>query len=146
MTTHLATERSGRRGGRSARNPVGRAGYVFVSGYVLLLFAFGVLPTCYAVWLALSNSRNQLVGLGNFTAQATQVFRNLIAALDAAGASPRHLIKLTTFVTDLSHLPAFRQVRDQFLDVEHQPASTLVQVSRLFRPEFLIEIEAMAYR
>ncbi|MDL5198789.1 sugar ABC transporter permease [Streptomyces sp. ALI-76-A] len=67
MTTHLATERSGRRGGRSARNPVGRAGYVFVSGYVLLLLAFGVLPTCYAVWLALSNSRNQLVGIGNFT-------------------------------------------------------------------------------
>lgn len=67
MTTHLATERSGRRGGRSARNPVGRAGYVFVSGYVLLLLAFGVLPTGYAVWLALSNSRNQLVGLGNFT-------------------------------------------------------------------------------
>ncbi|WP_060905417.1 sugar ABC transporter permease [Streptomyces europaeiscabiei] len=67
MTTHLATERSGRRGGRSARNPVGRAGYVFVSGYVLLLLAFGVLPTGYAVWLALSNSRNQLVGIGNFT-------------------------------------------------------------------------------
>jgi 2-iminobutanoate/2-iminopropanoate deaminase len=95
--------------------------------------------------VALDN-QGQLVGLGNFAAQATQVFRNLMAALDAAGASPRHLIKLTTFVTDLSHLPVFRQVRDQFLDVEHQPASTLVQVSRLFRPEFLIEIEAMAYR
>ncbi|GAA2570838.1 sugar ABC transporter permease [Streptomyces roseoviolaceus] len=67
MTTHLATERSGRRGGRSARNPVGRAGYVFVSGYVLLLLAFGVLPTGYAVWLSLSNSRNQLVGIGNYT-------------------------------------------------------------------------------
>ncbi|MEH0416851.1 carbohydrate ABC transporter permease [Streptomyces sp. B21-083] len=67
MTNHLATERSGRRRGRSARNPVGRAGYVFVSGYVLLLLAFGVLPTGYAVWLALSNSRNQLVGFGNFT-------------------------------------------------------------------------------
>ncbi|MFH9067578.1 carbohydrate ABC transporter permease [Streptomyces coeruleorubidus] len=67
MTTHLATERTGRRRGRSARNPAGRAGYVFVSGYVLLLLAFGVLPTGYAVWLALSNSRNQLVGLGNFT-------------------------------------------------------------------------------
>lgn len=84
--------------------------------------------------------------LGNFAAQASQVFRNLIAALDAAGAGPRHLVKLTTFVTDLSHLPVFRQVRDQFLDAEHQPASTLVQVSRLFRPEFLIEVEAMAYR
>ncbi|WP_329415037.1 sugar ABC transporter permease [Streptomyces sp. NBC_00704] len=67
MTTHPATEPGGRRRGRSARNPVGRAGYVFVSGYVLLLLAFGVLPTGYAVWLALSNSRNQLVGIGNFT-------------------------------------------------------------------------------
>jgi multiple sugar transport system permease protein len=67
MTTHLATERRGRRRGRSARNPAGRAGYVFVSGYFLLLLAFGVLPTCYVVWLALSNSRNQLVGIGNFT-------------------------------------------------------------------------------
>ena len=67
MTTHLATERSGRRGGRSARNPAGRAGYVFVSGYFLLLLAFGILPTGYAVWLALSNSRHQLVGIGNFT-------------------------------------------------------------------------------
>jgi multiple sugar transport system permease protein len=67
MTTHLAKERSGRRGARSARNPAGRAGYVFVAGYVLLLLAFGVLPTCYALWLALSNSRHQLVGIGNFT-------------------------------------------------------------------------------
>ncbi|MEU5098685.1 sugar ABC transporter permease [Streptomyces sp. NPDC020996] len=56
-----------RRGGRTATNPAGRAGYLFASGYVVLLLAFGVLPTCYAVWLALSNSRGQLVGLGNFT-------------------------------------------------------------------------------
>jgi enamine deaminase RidA (YjgF/YER057c/UK114 family) len=95
--------------------------------------------------VALDN-QNQIVGLGNFAAQATQVFRNLIAALDAAGASTRHLVKLTTFVTDVSDLPVFRQVRDQFLDPEHPPTSTLVQVSRLFRPEFLIEVEAMAYR
>ena len=72
MTTHLATERSGRRGGRSARNPVGRAGYVCVSVYFLLLLAFGILPTGYAVWLALSNSRNQLVGIGNFTRTKTR--------------------------------------------------------------------------
>lgn len=43
------------------------AGYLFVGGYTLLLLAFGVLPTLYAVWLSLTNSRGQLVGLGNFT-------------------------------------------------------------------------------
>ncbi|MFF1610271.1 carbohydrate ABC transporter permease [Amycolatopsis sp. NPDC058278] len=45
----------------------GKAGYVFVAGYVVLLLAFGVLPTLYALWLSFSNSRSQLVGFGNFT-------------------------------------------------------------------------------
>ncbi|MBK6017590.1 carbohydrate ABC transporter permease [Streptomyces sp. MBT53] len=51
----------------SVRNPLGRAGHLFVSGYFVLLVAFGVLPTGYALWLALSNSRGQYVGFGNFT-------------------------------------------------------------------------------
>jgi len=45
----------------------GWAGYGFVAGYLVLLLLFGVVPTLYAVWLALSNSSGQLVGLGNFT-------------------------------------------------------------------------------
>ena len=114
-------------------------------GYSQVAVASGGSLIIVAGQVALDN-QGQLVGLGNFAAQATQVFRNLIAAIEAAGANSRHLVKLTTFVTDLSHLPAFREIRDQFLDAEYQPASTLVQVSRLFRPEFLIEIEAMAYR
>lgn len=85
-----------------------------------------------------------LVGPGDVDAQAIQVFRNLLAALAAAGAEPRHLIKLTTFVTDMAALSAFRAARDRFLDPAHPPTSTLVQVQRLFRPEFLIEIEALA--
>lgn len=87
-----------------------------------------------------------VVGPGDFAVQTEQVFRNLLAALEAAGAGPRNLIKLTTFVTDLAQLATFRKVRDHFLHPTHQPASTLVQVSRLFRPEFLIEVEALAYR
>jgi len=87
-----------------------------------------------------------LVGPGDFALQTTQVFKNLVAALKAAGAGPEHLVKLTTFVTDVSQLASFRGIRDQFLDTAHPPASTLVQVSRLFRPEFLIEIEALAVR
>ena len=87
-----------------------------------------------------------VVGPGDFVAQATQTFRNLLAALEAAGTGPNNLIKLTTFVTDMSQLAAFRSVRDQFLDPAHLPASTLVEVSRLFRPELLIEIEGIAVR
>jgi reactive intermediate/imine deaminase len=87
-----------------------------------------------------------VVGTGDFAAQAAQTFRNLLAALEAAGTNASNLIKLTTFVTDMSQLAVFRSVRDQFLDRNHLPASTLVQVTRLFRPEFLIEIEAIAVR
>ena len=87
-----------------------------------------------------------LVGAGDFEAQTTQVFRNLMMALEAVGAGPGSLVKLTTFVTDVSQLASFRKVRDRFLDPAHPPASTLVQVARLFRPEFLIEVEALAVR
>jgi enamine deaminase RidA (YjgF/YER057c/UK114 family) len=92
------------------------------------------------------DANGALVGPGDFATQAAQVFRNLIAALEAADAGPHHLVKLTTFVTDLSHLADFRRARDQFLDPAHPPTSTLVQVSALFRPEFLIEVEALAVR
>jgi reactive intermediate/imine deaminase len=87
-----------------------------------------------------------LVGDGDFAAQTAQTFQNLMNALAAAGTSVTNLIKLTTFVTDTSQLATFRTVRDQFLDPTHLPASTLVQVSRLARPEYLIEIEAIAVR
>jgi reactive intermediate/imine deaminase len=87
-----------------------------------------------------------IVGAGDFAAQTTQTFQNLMAALAAAGTSATGLIKLTSFVTDMSQLATFRTVRDQFLDPAHLPASTLVQVSRLFREEFLIEVEAIAVR
>ena len=50
-----------RRGGKRRR-----AGYGFVSGYLVLLVLFGVVPTVYAVWLAITNSNGQLVGVGNF--------------------------------------------------------------------------------
>ncbi|GAA5042936.1 multiple sugar transport system permease protein [Thermocatellispora tengchongensis] len=56
-----------RRAAARVANPAGRMGYVFVAGYFVLLLAFGVVPTAYALWLSISNSRGQLVGLGQFT-------------------------------------------------------------------------------
>jgi enamine deaminase RidA (YjgF/YER057c/UK114 family) len=84
------------------------------------------------------------VGEGDPRAQAEQVFRNLQAALEAAGGNFSHVVKLNFYVTDVAHLPIYREVRDQFIDTARPPASTAVEVRSLFRPECLIEIEAVA--
>ena len=85
-----------------------------------------------------------VVGPGDYRAQAEEVFRNLERALASAGATFRDVVKLTYFVVDLSHLPEIREVRDRFVDPWHPPTSTAVQVSRLFRPELLLEVDAIA--
>jgi 2-iminobutanoate/2-iminopropanoate deaminase len=93
--------------------------------------------------VALDTSGN-LVGKGDFRAQIRQVFENLKAAVEAAGGTMKDLIKLNTYMLDLSHLSAFREIRDQYVNLKAPPASTLVQVTGLFRPEFLVEVEAVA--
>jgi enamine deaminase RidA (YjgF/YER057c/UK114 family) len=84
------------------------------------------------------------VGDGDFSAQATQVFENLKAALAAVGGGLEHIVKVTNFLTDLKHLPAYREVRERYLVGPNLPASTLVEISALARPDALIEIEAIA--
>jgi reactive intermediate/imine deaminase len=93
--------------------------------------------------VALDKSGN-VVGNGDFRAQVQQVFENLKAAVEAAGGDFNDVIKLNTYVVDFSHLQEFREVRDKYINVKNPPASTAVQVSRLFRPEFLVEVEAVA--
>ena len=92
------------------------------------------------------DSANEFVGLGDLEAQTAQVFRNLEAAIQSRNGSLTDIIKLTTFILDIDGLAVFRRVRDRFIPPGPiVPASTLIQVSRLFRPEFLIEIEATAW-
>jgi enamine deaminase RidA (YjgF/YER057c/UK114 family) len=86
----------------------------------------------------------RLVGAGDALAQARQVFRNIGAALVAAGASFADVVKLTVFLTDIADLAAFREARDEVFDAAAPPASSLVQVVALVNPEFRIEIEAVA--
>ncbi len=85
-----------------------------------------------------------LVGAGNIKAQAEQVFKNLQAAVEAAGGSFHDVVKLNFYLTDATELQALREIRDRYVNVKAPPASTAVVISRLFRPEFLIEIEAVA--
>jgi 2-iminobutanoate/2-iminopropanoate deaminase len=85
-----------------------------------------------------------LVGSGDFRAQCQQVFENLRAAVEAAGGSFRNVVKLNVYVLDVSKLAEYREVRDRYIDVNHPPTSTVVQVAALFRSEFVIEVEAVA--
>ena len=84
-----------------------------------------------------------VVGKGDFKAQTKQVFENLQAALEAAGGTMADIAKINVYVTDTSQLAAMREVRQQYFTA-NLPASTLVQVVRLAREEYLIEIEAIA--
>ena len=88
-----------------------------------------------------------VVGQGNFAAQAAQVFDNLAIALNAADCTPAHLVKMTVFLTDMNNLAAYREARNRFFAKVTPPAApavTLVEVSKLYGPHFLIEIEAIA--
>jgi enamine deaminase RidA (YjgF/YER057c/UK114 family) len=100
-------------------------------------------PVFIARQVALDTS-GHLVGLGDFRAQGQQVFDNLKSAVEAAGGTFSNIVKLNVYITDRARLPEYREVRDQFIDVSNPPTSTAVQVAALFRPEFLIEVEAVA--
>lgn len=87
-----------------------------------------------------------VVGKGDLAAQARQVYANLGAALAAAGAAPRDVVKAVTYVVGYqpSQLPALREARQAFFGEAPPPASTLVGVQALAREDFLIEIEVFA--
>ena len=112
-------------------------------GYSQLAIVHGGKIVFIAGQVALDKTGN-VVGKDDFRAQVAQVFENLKAALLAAGGTLRDVIKLNSYVLDVRNLTQFREVRDRYVNVENPPASTAVEVSRLFRPEFLVEIEAVA--
>jgi enamine deaminase RidA (YjgF/YER057c/UK114 family) len=88
-----------------------------------------------------------IVGKGNFAQPAAQVFENLNIALQSVGCTATNLIKLTVFLRSMDDLSAYREARNRFFATVTPPAApavTLVEVSRLYGPDFLIEIEAVA--
>lgn len=112
-------------------------------GYSQLAVVSGGRIVFVAGQVALDNSGN-VVGKDNFKAQIQQVFENLKSAVEMAGGNLNNVIKLNSYLLDLSHLPEFREVRDRYVNVKNPPASTVIQVPKLFRPEFLVEVEAVA--
>jgi enamine deaminase RidA (YjgF/YER057c/UK114 family) len=92
------------------------------------------------------DERGQLVGKGDLKRQTEQTFENLKAALAAAGASFRDVVNSRIYVVGFKpeFLPVIREVRSRYFAADQPPASTLVGVTALAGPEWLIEIEVTA--
>jgi 2-iminobutanoate/2-iminopropanoate deaminase len=89
------------------------------------------------------DQKGTIVGKGNMKRQTEQVLENMKRILDSVGATFDNIVKVTVFVTDLSHFKEIHEVRARYFKKDY-PASTLVQVSRLVHEDMLIEIEAIA--
>jgi enamine deaminase RidA (YjgF/YER057c/UK114 family) len=117
--------------------PVGYSHVAEVTGGKLVYIAGQV---------ALDSSGN-LVGKDDFRAQAEQVFKNLNAAVQAAGGTFHDVIKLNYYcagAVDPAAVPQIREIRDKYVNTRNPPTSTFVFVNRLVRQEWLIEVEAVA--
>jgi len=99
--------------------------------------------TIYVAGQVAFDKSGNLVGKNDFGAQATQVFENLKHALAAAGATFDNLVKVTTFVTDMSQITTLRAIRARYYG-KNAPASTLVEIGKLAHEDLMIEIEAIA--
>lgn len=104
----------------------GRGDLVVVSGQVAL------------------DEHGQVVGVGEPNAQARQIYANLDRCLRAVGASFGDVLRFTWYVTDVAYLPALREARDLYVDRAAPPGCSAVQVAGLVRPEFLMEVDAIA--
>ena len=80
---------------------------------------------------------------GDVVPQTEQVMKNLRAVLQQAGSDLSAVVKTTVFLTDRGLLPAYRSARERLMG-DHAPASTLLFVSGLADPAFVVEIEAEA--
>jgi reactive intermediate/imine deaminase len=113
------------------------------TGYTHIVEVTGPGKTVYISGQIAFDKDGKLVGAGDMKAQAEQVFKNLQAALTAAGATFKDVVKMNTYVTDMDKAPAVREVRAKYF-ADATPASTLVQVVHLARPELMLEIEVIA--
>lgn len=84
-----------------------------------------------------------IVGPGNFDRQADQAFRNLQRALHAGGSGLDRIVKVTIYLTSMTHFSKIVELRRKWFSAPY-PADTIVEVSALYSPEAMIEIEAVA--
>jgi 2-iminobutanoate/2-iminopropanoate deaminase len=84
-----------------------------------------------------------IAGVGNIEVQTRQVCENLKAACEAAGSSLKDICRVDVYVRNIEHFDIIHKVRREYFDTP-LPASTLVEVAKMVKPEYLIEISAIA--
>jgi enamine deaminase RidA (YjgF/YER057c/UK114 family) len=112
------------------------------NGYAQLVTATGA-RTIYLAGQTPIDKDGKIVGPGDFRAQAKQAFENVKAALAAAGVGFGQVVRINYYVLDMGNAPALREIRSTYLGSDI-PASTLLEVRKLARDEYMIEIEATA--
>ena len=100
--------------------------------------------TVYVAGQVARNSEGKTVGVGDFSAQAEQVFKNVQAALESVGSDMNCIMKLNVFLTHREDFPAYRVIRAKFVPDDALPVSTLIFCSGLADPDFRIEVEVIA--
>ena len=86
----------------------------------------------------------KIVGRGDMKAQARQVFGNIRDVVEKAGGTMDDVVKITTYVTDMSRYGDFAEARSEaFPGIP--PASATVSVSALVDPDLLVEVDAIAH-
>lgn len=99
--------------------------------------------TVYIAGQVALDKDGNLVGKDDFRAQAQQTFENVKIALASVGADFSHVVKLNNYFTDMTKIAIFREVRDQYVNKAAPPASTAVEVRKLARDEWMVEVEAI---
>ena len=80
---------------------------------------------------------------GDFKAQARGAYEAIKALVEAQGGTMASVVKITTYVTDMRYRVDLAPIREEFFG-KKGPASTLVEISSLAHPDWMIEIEAIA--
>ena len=101
--------------------------------------------TLYVSGQIAQDADGQIVGVGDMDAQARQVFANIEAVLAEAGATLEDVVKITTYITDMSAYAAFSEVRAEMFPNAGM-ASATVAGAVLVSDDFMVEVEAIAVK
>lgn len=99
------------------------------------------------IYLAGMTSRDingKVFGAGDITLQTETIFKNMEHVLAESGATLKDVIRLTIYVTDIKLWAEVHAVRAKYFSNEPCPVSSFIEISNLFEPEHLIEIEGIA--
>jgi len=89
------------------------------------------------------NNKGEIVGKGDFEIQAKQTLDNLMSMLEEGGGKPEDLMLINVYITNMKYRPIFAKIREAYFR-KNPPASTIVEVNRLFMDDLLIEINGIA--